>query len=168
MKKWVCTVVAVALMLSAVGCTRDKPAETVTDGFSCRVAAAYREMNVEGDLRCAEDGDLSLTFTLPKSLQGVTLGWDGDQITMALGDMQMDVPADSVPQSALIRCLSRVLTAPHGEGTDTDDGYVVKGEVEDTDYTITFDSASGLPRSLSVPDEELEATFTDCTRLTEE
>ena len=167
MKKWVCTVATAALMLCAVGCTRDKPAETVTDGFTCRVAAVYREMNVEGDLYCAEDGDLSLTFSLPKSLQGVTLGWDGDEITLALGDMKMDVPADSVPQSALIRCLSRVLTAPHGAGSDTDDGYVVKGEVEDTAYTIIFDSASGLPRSLSVPDEELEAIFADCTRLKE-
>lgn len=168
MKKWVCMVAAVVLMLSSVGCTRDKPDETVTDGFTCRVAAAYREMNVEGDLQCAEDGDLTLTFTLPKSLKGVTLGWDGDQITMALGDMQMDVPADTVPQSALIRCLSQVLAAPHGAGTETDSGYVVKGEVEGTAYTITFDSATGLPRSLSVPDEELEATFADCTRLTDE
>ena len=168
MKKWVCTVAVVALMLCAAGCTGNKPAETVTDGFTCRVAAAYREMNVEGDLQCAEDGDLSLTFTLPKSLQGVTLGWDGEEMTLSLGKMAMDVPADTVPQSALIRCLSRVLTAPHGAGTDTDGGYVVTGEVEDVDYTITFDSATGLPRSLSVPDEELEATFADCARLTKE
>ena len=168
MKKWVCTAAVVALMLCVSGCTGDKPAETVTDGFTCRVAAAYREMNVEGDLVCADDGDLSLTFTLPKSLQGVTLGWDGEEITLSLGEMTMDMPADSVPQSALIRCLSRVLTAPHGDGTDTEDGYRVTGEVEDTAYTIVFDSATGLPLSLSVPDEELEATFTDCTRLTKE
>ena len=167
MRKWVCVPMAVALMLSVVGCKMDKPAETVTDGFSCRVAAAYREMNVEGDLRCAEDGDLSLTFTLPKSLQGVTLGWDGEEIALSLGGMQMDVPADMVPQSALIRTLSRVLAAPHGAGSDTDHGYVVQGQVEEADYTITFDSDSGLPMSLSVPSEELEVTFADARRITD-
>lgn len=167
MKKWVGTAMALILALSVSGCGGSKPADVVTDGFTCRVAAEYREMNVEGDLRCSEDGELMLSFDLPTSLQGITLGWDGEALLMELGGMRTKVPSDKVPQSALIRCVAQVLSAPHGGGTETEEGYVVKGSVEDVDYTLVFDPDSGMPRSLTVPAEELEVTFTDCKRLTD-
>ena len=166
MKRWVIplTVWLVAVCLIA-GCGTPSSAPPVTDGFTCHAAMQYREMAVEGELTCTTDGGATLSFILPKSLQGVTLGWDGDAMTMELGGMSLTVPPEKVPESALIRCLLAALTASHPEGSLTDSGYVIEGEAEGVAYTLVCDPTSGLPLSLSVPDEELEAVFTDMTRL---
>lgn len=158
-----CAVLCAALLL--VGCGAPQLAAPVTDGFTCRAAMQYREMAVEGELTCSADGGASLSFALPKSLQGVTLAWDGREMAMELGGMSLAVPSDKVPESALIRCLLTVLTAAHPGGSLTDDGYVIEGEAEGTAYTLVCDPTSGLPLSLTVPDEELEAVFTDMTRI---
>ena len=125
----------------------------------------YREMAVEGELTCTTDGAASLSFTLPKSLQGIALHWDGRSMAMELGNMSLEVPSDKVPESALIRCMLSVLTAVHPTGSLTEEGYVIEGEAEGTAYRLVCDPTSGLPLSLSVPSQELEAVFTDMTRL---
>lgn len=108
---------------------------------------------------------MTLDFTLPKSLQGVTLGFDGTEMTMGLGGMDLAVPTEQIPQSALLVCLLRTLSASHPDGAETEEGLVVRGEVEQTAYVLVCDPVSGLPRSLSVPDEELEAVFTEVKPL---
>lgn len=166
MKSWVlrlCTVLCAALLLT--GCGAPQSAAPVTDGFTCQAAMRYGDMAVEGTLTCSADGAATLAFTLPKSLQGVTLGWDGGAMTMALGDMQMTVPPEKVPQSALIRCLLEVLTASHPTGELTEEGNVIRGNIQHASYTLVCHPETGLPLSLSVPDEQLEAVFTDVTRL---
>lgn len=168
MKQWVLRLAAVlcaALLLT--GCGTPPPTPPVTDGFTCHTMLQYREMTVEGTLVCCSDGGASLAFELPKSLQGVTLGWDGSGMRMQLGGMSVSVPEEKVPEGALIRRLLAVLTASHPGGSLTEEGYIINGEVEGVAYTLVCDPATGLPLSLSVPQEELEAVFTDTTRITE-
>lgn len=165
MKKWVSLVLSVLIGLSLTGCGEEKPPSLPENGFTCQTTVQYKEMTVEGTLTCTGDGNLTLECTLPKSLYGVTLGYDGTGMTMGLGKMQVAIPAESVPQSALIGCLARVLTADRGDGTLTDEGYVFSGQVEDTAYTLVCDPATGLPVSLTVPAEEMTAVFTEVTVL---
>ncbi len=165
MKQWVFKMTAVmAAMLMLVGCGAPQTTTPVTDGFTCHAAIQYREMAVEGTLASTQDGKLTLAFSLPKSLQGVTLGFDGTEMTMELGGMSLTLPTEKVPESALIRCLLGVLTAAHPKGSVTEEGYVISGEAEGKAYALVCDPTSGLPLSLSVPEEELEAVFTDMTR----
>lgn len=168
MKRGVLRLLAVlSTVLLMAGCDASSSVEPITSGFTCHTAMQYRDMVVEGELICSTDGRATLAFTLPKSLQGVTLGWDGSGMTMELGGMRMTVPTEKVPESALIRCLLKVLAATHPTGDLTDDGYVIHGQMEYLTYTLVCDPTSGLPLSLSIPDEPLEAVFTDMTRLSE-
>ena len=156
-------VLCAALML--VGCGAPSSAPPVTDGFTCRAAMQYGDMMVEGDLTCTREGGAALTFTLPPSLQGITLVFDHSGMAMELGGMHLASPADKVPQGALVCCLSSVLTAAHPAGTITEDGYIIRGETEGTSYTLVCDPASGLPVSLSVPSQGLEAVFTEVSAV---
>ena len=63
----------------------------------------------------------------------------------------------------MIRCLAAVLAASHPTGTLTDDGYVIRGEAEGNTYVLVCDPTSGLPLTLSVPSQQLEAVFTNVT-----
>ncbi len=167
MKKWIALLLSALMGLSLTACGDKEPPTLPGDGFTCQTTVQYKEMTVEGTLTYTKDGKLTLACTLPKSLYGVTLGYDDTGMTMGLGKMQMAIPAESVPQSALIGCLAGVLTARHNGGELTDEGYVYTGQIEGVDYTLVCDSATGLPVSLAVPSEELTAVFADGQKLSE-
>ncbi len=155
--------VAAALTVGLTACGGhhlNNATQPVTAGFSCQAAIQYHEMTLQAQLTRQTDGKLTLAFTQPKSLSGVALGWDGHSMTMELGGMSVAIPSEKVPQGALIQRLLQVLTADHGGGTVTEDGYVLTGEIEGEAYTLVFDPATGLPVALSLPAEELEAAFT--------
>ena len=165
MKKWVALVLSVLIGCSLIGCGEEKPPTLPKEGFTCQTTVQYKEMTVEGELTCYNDGQMALKCTLPKSLYGVTLGYDGSGMTMGLGEMQVAIPEEKVPQSALIGCLARVLTAEHADGEMTDEGYVFTGSAEGVAYTLVCDPSTGFPVSLTIPDETLTAVFTEATAL---
>jgi hypothetical protein len=171
MKRWfllLSMLLAIALLMSGcVGRHPDNTAHPVTYGFSCSAVIQYHELELQSQLSRESGGKLQLAFSAPKSLKGVVLGWDGESMTMKLGGMSVAVPTERVPQGALIQRILQVLAATPADGTVTDEGYVMSGTVDELAYTLVCDPQTGLPRSLSVPSEELEAVFSDCVPLTQ-
>ncbi len=155
---------ALLCALTLFGCGRRQPdnaATPVTSGFSAQAAIRYHELQLQATVARGADGKLALTFHLPKTLSGVTLGWNGQDMTMELGGMSVKVPTEQVPQGALIQRLLQVLTADHSGGAVTDEGYVLQGEIEGEAYTLVCHPDTGLPVSLSLPAEELEVIFSE-------
>lgn len=158
-------VVATA-MLCLCGCGEKTTIQPITDGFTAQAKIRYKEMDVQGQFSCSTDGRVTMVFAEPKSLDGVTLGWTGTQMQMQLGGMAIAVSEDSMPDGGLIRCLVQVLSnvdAKKGKKDGAD--YVIKGEAEGKAYTLVCDAETGLPKSLSVPDENLTAEFSQVTKL---
>lgn len=155
-----------AALLCLCGCGKKAAIDPITDGFTARAAIRYKEMDVEGQFSCSADGRVNMVFSRPKSLDGVTLGWNGTEMQMQLGGMTIAVAEDSMPDGGLIRCLTEVLASvepKQGKKAGTD--YVISGEADGTAYTLVCDAETGLPRSLSVPDEDLTAEFSQVTVL---
>ena len=155
-----------AALLCLCGCGAKSTIQPITDGFTAQTTIRYKEMDVAGQFSCSADGRVNMVFSLPKSLDGVTLGWNGSEMQMRLGGMTITVAEDSMPDGGLIRCLTRVLAAvePTG-GKKEGEHYVIDGIADGTAYTLVCDVATGLPQTLSVPDEQLEVTFSDVTML---
>ena len=155
-----------AALLCLCGCGKKSTIQPITDGFTAQATIRYKEMDVAGQLSCSADGRVNMVFTLPKSLDGVTLGWNGSEMQMRLGGMTITVSEDSMPDGGLIRCLTRVLAAVEpSDGKKEGEHYVIDGDVGGTAYTLVCDAVSGFPLSLSVPDEQLEVTFSQVTTL---
>ena len=155
-----------AALLCLCGCGTKSTIQPITDGFTAQATIRYKEMDVAGQFSCSADGRVNMVFSLPKSLDGVTLGWNGSEMQMRLGGMTITVAEDSMPDGGLIRCLTRVLAAVEPEGGKKEgERYVIDGNADGTLYTLVCDAESGLPLSLSVPDERLEVTFSDVTML---
>ena len=149
-----------AVFLCLCGCGKETAIQPITDGFTARATIQYKGMDVEGQLSCSADGRVTMVFSQPRTLDGVTLGWNGSEMQMQLGGMTIAVSEDSMPDGGMIRCLTQVLaSAEPKKSKKSGETYVINGEVNDTAFTIVCDAATGLPKSLSVPDEELEATF---------
>lgn len=162
---WLCCLGMLLLMGCAAGKEEMQP---VTKGFTCRATIEYRELALDGQLTRLDSGKLQLTFNRPASLNGITIGWDGETMTMELGGVSINIAEDKVPESALIKGLLQVLTTKVADGVASKEGYVFTGEVDGQAYTLVCDTATGLPRSLSVPENELHASFTETSLLTSE
>ena len=160
------SVAALALLVCLCGCGQRRSVDPITDGFTAGATIRYKDMDVQGQLSCSTDGRVTMDFSLPKSLEGVTLSWDGTAMQMRLGQMTLSVPEDRVPDGGLIRRLTQVLSsAAPRDGAWEGEDYVITGEAEGVAYTLVCDAATGLPKSLSVPSESLTATFSEVTIL---
>lgn len=155
-----------AALFCLCGCGKKTTIQPITDGFTARATIRYKEMDVKGQFSCGNDGRVTMVFTEPSSLDGVTLGWTGDRMQMQLGGMSIEVQEDSMPDGGLIRCLVQVLSDVESKKGKQDGGdYVIQGEAEGKSYTLVCDAKTGLPKSLSVPDEKLTAEFSQVTVL---
>ena len=95
MKRMLFPLLAVLFISLLFGCARTHPdnaAAPVTNGFTCQASIHYHELELQGQLSRQTDGKLLMAFTAPKSLTGITLGWDGNHMTMELGGMSVAVP----------------------------------------------------------------------------
>ena len=160
------TAVLCAAMLFGCGKRRADAAQPVTTGFTCEVNIAYRDLALKGQLSRVQDGRLLVTLSEPPSLSGMAISWDGKEMAMELGGLRVPVNAENVPQSALVKRLLSVLSSEPTDGELTEEGYTVPGEVDGEGYTIVCAPDTGLIRSLTVPDDELEIVFSEMALLT--
>lgn len=159
------TAVTAALFLLC-GCGKQTAMDPITDGFTAQATIRYKEMDVAGQFSCSVDGRVTMVFTQPKTLAGVTFGWNGSEMQMKLGSMTIAVAQDSMPDGGLVQCLTRVLAAVEPKnGVKEGADYVITGETDGIGYTLTCDVETGLPKTLSVPDEQLTAEFSQVTVL---
>lgn len=167
MKRFFGLFTAAVLVLCCVGgCGKKTTIQPITDGFTAQADIRYKEMDVQGQFSCSEDGRVTMVFSLPKSLEGVTLGWDGTQMQMQLGGMTIAVDEDSMPDGGLIRCLTGVLSSVEPKkGKQEGEDYVIDGEAKGVSFTLICDATTGLPKTLSVPSENLTATFSQVKTL---
>ena len=166
--KRVCVRLAAVLtaLLCLCGCGKKAAVDPITDGFTAQATIRYKEMDVAGQFTCSTDGRVAVAFTQPKSLSGVTLEWDGSEMRMRLGSMTVAVAEDRVPDGGLIRCLTQTLSAVQPKNGEVEgEDYVLHGDAEGVAYTLVCDVTTGLPKSLSIPDEALTAEFTQVTVL---
>ncbi len=160
-------VVLCAVMLFGCGKRRGDAAQPVTAGFTCEVSIAYHDLALKGQLSRSQDGRLLVTLTEPPSLGGMAISWDGKEMAMELGGLRVPVNAENVPQGALVKSLLSVLSAKPADGELTEEGYTAQGEVDGKEYTIVCAPDTGLIRSLSVPEDGLEVTFSEISLLTD-
>lgn len=155
------------LVLVFTGCRGATAAEPIGEGFTCAVKAIYRDLEVSGTLTRDGAGRLGLTFDEPSTLKGLTVQWDGENVTLSLGGMSFSVSPDAVPERALgEEIVSAFDTALRGEGKRTTENgkLIVEGNGSNGAYTLVFDAKTGEPLSLSVPALPLTVTFSDVSK----
>jgi hypothetical protein len=157
------------LVLCLFGCRRSVTATPpVSTDFSCNFKATYRELSVAGTLTRRSAGTVSLSFTEPETLNGLTASWDGDAVTLSLLGLQYTVSPESIPEAALGEELLAVFDAAlRGEGKTEQDKAVTTftGTYNNQTYTYRYDTKSGAPLSLIVPALPLSVTFNECQLL---
>lgn len=85
----------------------------------------YQDMRVKGHLTRMSAGTLKMEFTEPATLNGMSMEWDGETISVKYAGLSFGVDPAAVPESALGKGLLDALDAGFrsgGEGQMTDKG----------------------------------------------
>ena len=143
--------------------------EPVGTGFECDVDLTYKDMDIQGHLTRLSAGTLTLDITSPKSLEGMTMQWDGETISIKMYGLSFGIDPADIPETALGKSLLDALDGIQslkGNGqnpgsTLTDEGVLTKGNAVDGSFEILSDPETGSLLSLKIPSAGLTATFSN-------
>ena len=160
MRRWAAMGLAMVITV-CLGCTPKPSVSPETADFACDFTATYRDLQVAGELARYGAGTLSITFTAPETLEGVTAVWNGESVTFSLYGLSFSADPATLPETALGGELVAVLDNALN-GTDAcraeGDTLLLEGTSPSGSYTLTCHGESGLPLALSVPSLPLTAT----------
>lgn len=161
-----CIVLVCLCTLTACQSPADEPEQPVVTGFACDVEATYGDMAVSGHLSRGAAGTLELKLSEPATLNGLTMTWDGDQVTLGMHGLTFGVDPAAVEQTALGKGLLSALDAAlgsHGGARTEDNAVSTKGESVSGEFELLSDPETGNLLSLRVPALSLTATFSNFT-----
>lgn len=165
LRRFVCLMLSLVFVLTFCSCAKRKKAEQpVTTGFECDVDVQYQDMDVKGHLTRTSAGTLRMDVTEPATLNGLTMEWDGNDITLKLHGLSFGVNPDAIPQSALGKSMLEAFDAAlgiRGSGKVTKDGVSTTGQSAAGQFELTSDPDTGALLTLKIPSSELTATFSN-------
>ncbi|MDD2361815.1 MAG: hypothetical protein PHH84_02480 [Oscillospiraceae bacterium] len=157
--------ILLSLLLILPSCSKKASSEQpIMIGFSCNIEAKYDEMNIKGYLTRSAAGTLRFDIDEPETLNGLSMQWDGNEISIKLNGISFNVEPDNIPQSALGKCILGALDSALGvrdAGELTDEGLLTKGVSSAGEFEIISDPATGSLLNLKMPSVKLEAKFSD-------
>ena len=158
------------LICTACNSSPHEPEKPVTTGFACDVDMTYQDMRIKGRLTRESAGTLQLAFSEPASLEGMSMQWDGETVTMKMGGISFGVDPADIPQSALGKGLLDALDAGFrsgGDGQVTEKGLATTGDSVNGQFEILSDPESGQLLSMRIPELNIAASFSNFKTLGE-
>ena len=151
-----------------LGCNRTASAGhlPIAVGFSCNAEGTLKGDPIAGSIERSGAGLLRMSLTQPDELNGLTMTWDGQTVTLEMMGLQWSLDPEKVPRAALGKRVLQSLDAVVYTTTDgvlTEDGRLKTVGDADTGvpYTLYSDPESGALLSLEIPSEELYLVFSD-------
>ena len=161
---WMCMLLVCLYALTACQSPADDPEEPVVTGFACDLEATYGDMAVSGHISRGAAGTLTLELSEPATLDGLTMMWDGDQVTLGMHGLTFGIDPTAIEQTALGKGLLSALDAAlgsHGGARTEDNTLSTKGESVSGEFELLSDPETGNLLSLRVPALALTATFSN-------
>lgn len=173
MKRCCLLLLSMLLMLTLCGCqSRSGEAGTVpleevplADRFTTSASIRYEGFEMVAEVDRDRPGHYVIELMQPESLAGMQLDLSEEQVSITYKGITADFDPDSIAGSAIARGLVGTLNAIAAEqgisATLADGVFTLAGENEMGAFTLTLDAESGSLLALSVPERELEITFSN-------
>ena len=153
------------LIVLLVGCSRINPPETpISTCFKCDAEIQYKDMSIKGHITRVSAGTLKVELTEPASLNGMSMEWDGETISVELYGMTFNVDPSTIPTSGLGESILDALDTTmrtKGNSTLTDEGLKTSATGQNGDFVVLSDPSTGSLISLTIPTINLSASFSN-------
>lgn len=137
--------------------------KNLASGFSCTVKANCDDTDYEVNLTKPSNGDYTVTFVKPESLNELSFQKTSEGIKIKRGALELVVDPSTIPQKSIYDAVSGVFEScinkdvkVKKQGNDT----VISGTSSAGDYKMTFGSDM-KPKSFSIPSINLNAEISN-------
>ena len=130
------------------------------------MTADFTVSGVSGSALAEKTGTdrLVLSVTAPESMAGLCLTAEGEDLTLRMGEIEMELPADTVPPESVIAVLREVFCGTGRYETEAADGIVTaKASNGLIRYTVTFREEDMTPLSVALTGLPFTVTVTEFT-----
>lgn len=165
MKKIVCIILALSLPFLLFACSSTTPKQiTVAEaGYSCNADILYgEELSMNVAIKAIGGGLFSLKVNTPEDISGLTFSFDNSEMTVSYKDdlAEHNISPEyggfaEILNEVFLKFTTSRPNVPFKEGA-----YVFEGDNADYSFTVVFNE-QGFPLSLTVPEENLTATFSN-------
>lgn len=158
--------VAVVLLLNLLG-GRSKAGEMVSTnihrGFDAQATIMVEDVVMLCDINKTVLGDMTISVIEPDTLNGLTIAYNGDDITTSYKGMSFTMDDSSVVATSIGKIiLSAINKASSPSGVEVkmlDSSIVIDGETDQGRFSITLDKNNGNIVSLNVPNLDFICNF---------
>ncbi len=169
------------IALSAIMCTGCnssggsilEKAPDINVPFSSSVKIQAGELEFEGEIKRRAAGIWDMTVTAPDTLKGLSVMYDdGSGVKAVLDDISLEVPVESIKESAVFPLIFKAIDCAASSGTlsftETEDGRVCSGEFSGGAYILKLDPKTSAITGIEIPNEEISGEFTGFAVIEEE
>lgn len=164
MKKAIISVLIIVSFLCGCG-KSTKTATPVTKGISFTADVTYYNENYTCDVDVNEEGIMTAEVTYPEELKGVSLTFDGENVTAEYLGLTYTLKTDTMPLGNVALSIYKVFCDVTNNGLSaeyTEENCLIENTVDGEKYEFTF-SPSGLPLELKIPSKEFKVVFNNVT-----
>lgn len=133
--------------------------------FTAKATIRLKDMTLEADVNRSSPQKLTMQVTEPAVLEGLTFTYDGETVGISFQGMRFDLADDSLTAKMAAKVLLYTInSASEQSGVTvirTENGISIRGENEQGDFEILLDREKGSILKCSMPNLELECSFTD-------
>lgn len=170
MKKLAAIFLCACLMIGATACkSKDTPKSPELDRlFTCTAEMTYDKFEATATVNRLGNGLWDVEFSAPKTLSGVKLSYDGENLTAAYKGFTFTVPKDSLPIKNMLtlffNAIDKNVIAAEMPCTVTDGVTTFTGEsalgATNAAFSLSLDSSNKL-LAFEMPDEKLSVVFSN-------
>lgn len=133
--------------------------------FTAKATIRLKDMTLEADVNRSSPQKLTMQVTEPAVLEGLTFTYDGETVGISFQGMRFDLADDSLTAKMAAKVLLYTINSASEQSgvtvTRTENGISIRGENEQGDFEILLDREKGSILKCSMPNLELECSFTD-------
>lgn len=169
MRKLIILLLSCTLLLCSCSSNKIKDSKSaqIPSGFSATADITYGDLAVTADLSRTKKDAITLTVKSPEPLNGMQFTYDGSKTTVSYYGISFDLPQNTATAKAVANTICNVIkdteTASDVTATEKNGKIELCGKIDEGKYTVTMDKKSRAILTISMPDIDLNCTFSNFT-----
>lgn len=173
MRRVVAILICSIMLIGLVGCMEKTETTKVPDLnklFTMTAVMQTGDFEAEGTITRLGDKQWEIEFSAPKTLEGIKLSYNGEDIKASYMGLEFSIPKSAAPLEGILTMLfdaiDTAVTMVEMPCIEDEMTITYVGENDTGEYQIIMDKETGALIGFEVPDKNLKMEFTGFTEMT--
>lgn len=173
MKRIIALLLTLAVLAFA-GCSKtqdnknnEEQAPVVPTAYSADLYITYKTKTIEGKYIQKALGNSEIKFTAPRSLNGVSIKYEGTKCTFGYAGLSLSTDLSKIPETNIGKLMIESMQSAAQDSSITkakeDNKWIYSGQTSGHEFIITQDAKTGFFESFEMPEYDFKAELRNFT-----